>query len=552
MDPVRFSPLTEYTLMERLYEGEGNILIKGKKATHSTDLVIRMTPKDPELNIERFDKIIKSTRHLNEPFVLQFVDSQRDDSAIYIVREHTAAPNLRKYLKSHPSNKEASAWDLVTTLTQSLFYIHAMGVIHCHLIMENIFIPQKHLAQISDASIHQILPLQKELDLQDMAYRAPELFDESIHYTTKVDMYALGAILYEICTGRPPFQANNPKELIEIIRNDDPKDLPTSFSSDLKNLVFSLLNKDPLKRPNCEHILALQQVKPKADKFGEMIYEDAISKKERQRSLYTDLERDLAKRKALLDSYRDAGKQAVQGNSDSSFVQLGEAWKDLDKSIEEKQAKLPILSPGEATVVWTTDGRSSTLYQLKEVPRLGLSYNILPLIPPHARLRIEGNRICLLQEEPLLLPFSPDIDNGVWRFDLGFVACGRQRWIGIADSSFDLPRGYDPGEDEHTVGYAGYTGGVWHNGNWTLGNRTFTEGEVIGCEVNMTKKPRTCTFFHSLRGQPVTVLEIPPKIRFFTYLGGKGATVEILNLRTTDHLPPLRPDPQAKKVTWGQ
>jgi NIMA (never in mitosis gene a)-related kinase len=77
---------------------------------------------------------------------------------------------------------------------------------------------------------------------------SPEMY-ENKPYTHKSDIWALGCILYELCTLERAFNAKNLASLVFKIIKDDVKSIPNTYTKELNALVLSILNKNPYKRP---------------------------------------------------------------------------------------------------------------------------------------------------------------------------------------------------------------------------------------------------------------------------------------------------------------
>jgi serine/threonine protein kinase len=86
------------------------------------------------------------------------------------------------------------------------------------------------------------------------AYMAPEMIDQSAS-STKVDMWALGVILYQFFAGKLPFEAANFYDTITLIRKSEPSPLPSTVSPFIKQIISQLLDKNPETRPNAEELL---------------------------------------------------------------------------------------------------------------------------------------------------------------------------------------------------------------------------------------------------------------------------------------------------------
>ena len=80
-------------------------------------------------------------------------------------------------------------------------------------------------------------------------YLSPEII-KSLPYSFKSDIWSLGVLLYEMCSLQPPFNANSLHDLARKIIDGKYSDIPAHFSSNVRNLLKSMLNTDPDKRPN--------------------------------------------------------------------------------------------------------------------------------------------------------------------------------------------------------------------------------------------------------------------------------------------------------------
>ena len=97
-------------------------------------------------------------------------------------------------------------------------------------------------------------------------YLSPEMCEDK-PYNEKSDVWALGCILYELCTYRHPFNATNHGALILKILNSNPEPILAIYSQKLQKLVNEILEKNLQKRPNCWDILNNPSVIEKAKQY---------------------------------------------------------------------------------------------------------------------------------------------------------------------------------------------------------------------------------------------------------------------------------------------
>jgi NIMA (never in mitosis gene a)-related kinase 1/4/5 len=97
-------------------------------------------------------------------------------------------------------------------------------------------------------------------------YLSPEII-ESKPYSFKTDIWSLGVILYELCTLKPPFNAESLHFLaLKIVKGQYPS-IPNHFSKEMKNLISVLLSVDPMRRPNITEILKIPAINERVKNF---------------------------------------------------------------------------------------------------------------------------------------------------------------------------------------------------------------------------------------------------------------------------------------------
>ena len=143
-------------------------------------------------------------------------------------------------------------------MVMALEYIHRNQIVHRDIKSSNIFLTSCGSIKIGDFGIAKVL--NKTLQTRNTLvgtpnYLSPEVVDNK-PYTYKTDIWALGCVLYELCSLKVPFQSQNIMELLVKITKDNIEPLPKIYSKEIARLVKGLLSKDENKRPNCQEILA--------------------------------------------------------------------------------------------------------------------------------------------------------------------------------------------------------------------------------------------------------------------------------------------------------
>ena len=267
--------IREYQILEKIGKGTFGTVYKVKKYNESFLYVIKQIPLN-ELTEEQINQVNTEAKLLsliNSNFVVKYFESFIDNYELFIVMEYCDNGDLYHFLqeqqiKSTPL-KEDLVWQIFIKITLGLSTIHKMKILHRDLKTLNIFLNKDMGVKIGD------LGIAKQLNQGSFAntligtpyYISPEMCEDK-PYNQKSDVWALGCILYELCTFRHPFDATNQGALFLKIMKENPEPIFACYSSNLQKLVNQILEKNYEKRPSCLDILNNPIVIEKAKKFG--------------------------------------------------------------------------------------------------------------------------------------------------------------------------------------------------------------------------------------------------------------------------------------------
>jgi NIMA (never in mitosis gene a)-related kinase len=267
--------IREYQILEKIGKGTFGTVYKVKKFNESFLYVIKQIPLN-ELTEEQINQVNTEAKLLsliNSNFVVKYFESFIDNYELFIVMEYCDNGDLYHFLqeqqiKSTPL-KEDLVWQIFIKITLGLSTIHKMKILHRDLKTLNIFLNKDMGVKIGD------LGIAKQLNQGSFAntligtpyYISPEMCEDK-PYNQKSDVWALGCILYELCTFRHPFDATNQGALFLKIMKENPEPIFACYSSNLQKLVNQILEKNYEKRPSCLDILNNPIVIEKAKKFG--------------------------------------------------------------------------------------------------------------------------------------------------------------------------------------------------------------------------------------------------------------------------------------------
>jgi serine/threonine protein kinase len=235
--------------------------------------VFRRFLADDAAAARRFAADADAALQLKGRHTVQVYDSGRTaDGRLFLARELVEGPTLAELIAGSGPLEPARALGVALDVARALEYAHARGVVHRGLSPSNIFLVRsdgEEITRVADFAQAGCLTrddgisLRPEgLAIRPLEYLSPE---QAVGASCDVaaDLYALGVVLYEALTGRPPFIAATPVELLLAHPQDPPPefatvrpDLPVPAS--VEALVRELLSKKPRQRPASASVLAAE------------------------------------------------------------------------------------------------------------------------------------------------------------------------------------------------------------------------------------------------------------------------------------------------------
>jgi serine/threonine-protein kinase len=211
---------------------------------------------DPAFSNKALDRLFIHRDQLlqaSHPNLLRIHDLDREEHTAYIVEDYHPGPTLEAFLQAYPDGvplKRGMAISL--EIVAGLAYAHEQGIVHSNLGAEKIFADSRGIKIGGMALGHlggRFNLMEAPMLRQDAAYLAPEqVLAQPIDART--DLYALGVILYQLLTGRLPFQGSESELLHAHLEQDplSPHALNQQIPPSLAGLILKMLSKDPAAR----------------------------------------------------------------------------------------------------------------------------------------------------------------------------------------------------------------------------------------------------------------------------------------------------------------
>ena len=206
--------------------------------------------------LDRLHEVLALAQIREHRHIVATYDVIEDAHSVYIVSQYLPGGDLEARLGALPCRvlPIPEALRIGSDVCRALEHAHASGIAHCDLKPGNIFLDEDDTALLGDFGLAEMTtasPISGDQILGTPAYLAPEQIARN-ERGPSCDLYALGCLLYELTTGRPPFVAASASEVLrlqQVARPTPPVDRNPAIPTALSDLILKLLEKEPLARP---------------------------------------------------------------------------------------------------------------------------------------------------------------------------------------------------------------------------------------------------------------------------------------------------------------
>jgi eukaryotic-like serine/threonine-protein kinase len=263
VNPSRAGPIASpnvhgYEILGELGRGGMGVVYKARQLRLNRIVALKMILSGDHASPDagmRFQAEAESVARLHHPHIVQIFAYGDSDGRPYFEMEYVAGGSLAARLDGTPRPPHESA-RLVETLARAIHEAHRLGIVHRDLKPANILLTADGVPKIADFGLAKLLDVANGPSgtqiVGSPSYMAPEQAGQSSSSVgPAADVYSLGAILYELLAGRPPFQAATVLETLTQLRLDEPISparLRPKLPRDLVTICVKCLAKEPSRR----------------------------------------------------------------------------------------------------------------------------------------------------------------------------------------------------------------------------------------------------------------------------------------------------------------
>jgi outer membrane protein assembly factor BamB/tRNA A-37 threonylcarbamoyl transferase component Bud32 len=249
----------DYELLEEVARGGMGVVYKGRQIKLNRIVAVKMILAGElagEADVRRFHAEAQTAANLQHPNIVAIHEVGKHEGQHYFSMDYVEGVSLADLVREQPL-APARAARYVKTIADAIHYAHQHGVLHRDLKPSNVLIDRFDQPRITDFGLAKWIDRDACLTATGAVVGTPSYMPpeqaEGKHAALgpAADVYSLGAVLYELVTGRPPFQAATPLDTLMQVLHAEPAPpwlLNPSLPRDLETVILKCLRKEPGRR----------------------------------------------------------------------------------------------------------------------------------------------------------------------------------------------------------------------------------------------------------------------------------------------------------------
>src|SRR5438874_7414967 len=278
--------LGDYELLDEVGRGGQGVVFRARQKSLNRIValkVISLGQWASKAHLKRFRLEAEAAARLEHPGIVPIHEVGERDGSCYFSMKFVEGGQLDEVARSAPMSIRQAA-ELIAKVARTVHYAHQHGILHRDLKPGNILLDQKGEPHLTDFGLARLVETEstmtRTLDvLGTPSYMAPEqAMGNNAAVSSVTDVYGLGAVLYQLLTGQPPFAGGTTYETIKLLLDNEPRQprlLNPKIDRDLSTICLKCLEKDPKRRyssalalaEDLEHWLKHEPIRAKRSGF---------------------------------------------------------------------------------------------------------------------------------------------------------------------------------------------------------------------------------------------------------------------------------------------
>src|SRR5438128_7093888 len=249
----------DYELLEEVGRGGQGVVFRAKQKSLNRTValkVISIGQWASQAHLKRFRREAEAAASLDHPGIVPIYEVGERDGSCYFSMKFVEGGQLDEVVRRTPMPIRQAA-ELIAKVARTVHYAHEHGILHRDIKPGNILVDEKGEPHLTDFGLARLVETESTMTrtmevLGTPSYMAPEQAVGNNAAVSKVtDVYGLGAVLYQLLTGHPPFAGGTTYETIRLLLETEPRQprlWNPKIDRDLSTICLKCLDKDPRRR----------------------------------------------------------------------------------------------------------------------------------------------------------------------------------------------------------------------------------------------------------------------------------------------------------------
>src|SRR5438477_2969017 len=251
--------LGDYELLDEIGRGGQGVVFRARQKSLSRTVALKIISLGQwasKAHLKRFRREAEAAASLDHPGIVPIYEVGERDGQCYFSMKFIEAGQLDEVIKREPMPIRRAV-DLIAKVARTVHYAHEHGILHRDIKPGNILLDGKGEPHLTDFGLARLVETESTVTrtmevLGTPSYMAPEqAVGNNARISSATDVYGVGAVLYQLLTGQPPFAGGTTYETIRLLLDTEPRQprlLNPKVDRDLATICLMCLEKDPQRR----------------------------------------------------------------------------------------------------------------------------------------------------------------------------------------------------------------------------------------------------------------------------------------------------------------